>query len=110
MLVFGFLAALQALAVVGAATLQKRTNDFINAIAEPTAGTVIQPGQTFPFQYVGGSRCNLLYTGVRIYIFPDQPTLSDFDDNGVPVVSYLYSYGEYVHINIGERGNVSSTA
>jgi hypothetical protein len=101
-----FLSILAAVGAVGAATIQQRTDvdDFISAITTPTTGTVIQPGEVFPFQYAASSRCHLLYTGVRIWLLSEQPTLTDFDSNGEltdPSLSLNY-YGEYIAINIGE--------
>ncbi|KAI0085701.1 hypothetical protein BDY19DRAFT_908910 [Irpex rosettiformis] len=103
MKVFGLLTALQVLGAVGAAVVQQRDerDDFINAITQPTTGTTIQPGETFPFHYAGGSRCHLLYTAVNIWLLDHQPALSDFNSSGSllgPSLSYL---GKYVTINIG---------
>ncbi|KAI0344035.1 hypothetical protein BDW22DRAFT_1344169 [Trametopsis cervina] len=93
--------------VIGACTataLHSRTevDNFFDAIAVPLPGTVIQPGETYAFQYTGGSRCENLYTPVRIWLLSHQPALSDFDSTGNLMGSSLHDYGQFVTINIGE--------
>ncbi len=106
MQLFKSLAIVQALALSLSAVnalIVRQSNDrddFINAITQPTTGTVIQPGQIFPFTYTGGSRCNLLYTGVKIWLLDHQPTLSEFNSDGDLQGASLYYWGEYVTINI----------
>ena len=99
----GFFTALQALSVVGSTIIYRNNeqDDFINVITQPATGTAIQPSQLFPFHYLPGSRCNLLYTPVRIWLLDHQPSLSDFDSNGSLLGPSLNYWGEYVTINIG---------
>jgi hypothetical protein len=101
-----FFTILAAVGAVSAASIQRRTevDDFINVITQPTSGTVVQPGDSFAFHYLPSSRCELLYTGVRIWLLAQQPSLTDFDSSGglKDQSSSLNYYGEYVTINIGK--------
>ncbi|KAI0344034.1 hypothetical protein BDW22DRAFT_1427684 [Trametopsis cervina] len=99
-----FLAALSAivpsiLLVSGSPALQKRAR-LLSSIVAPSAGSVINPGETFSFQYSLNNWCEGGYTPISLWLLQDAVTSSSLNSSE-QFDQYIYHFGDYLYPNFG---------
>ncbi|KAI0697170.1 hypothetical protein BC835DRAFT_1270752 [Cytidiella melzeri] len=91
---------LPAIVAVSASPALQGRADVLNSIVAPADGTVIQPGETFSFQYTLDNWCEDGYTPVSVYLLQTAPTSSSLNSTG-KYSQFVYHFGDYLYNNFG---------
>lgn len=73
---------------------------ILDSIVSPAANSVLEPGDSFAFQYSVDNWCEAGYTPLQVYLLSDAPTPSTLNSSE-EFSNYLHFWGAYLVPNFG---------